>query len=335
MSEGVLRWGIDVILTLQASGSWLVAPMTVVTLLGQPLVYLLVLPAIYWCWDRELGLRLGVALLLSLGVNEILKVAFHGPRPYWYDARVHLLTSAESSFGMPSGHAQHSMVAWGTIARYVRTWWGWVLAIALSLLIGFSRVYLGVHFPTDVVVGWLIGVLLLVLLMQVEKPLLGWLATRTTIHKAIWIFLASLGLVGLGLIVKGFALHAAQLPAVWMQNVAYISPTLLHNAFSIRNVIEGAGALFGLGFGHVWLAARGGFELGGPFRRRAGRYLTGLLGLIVIWAGLKLIFQVVALDDTALGYGLLYIRYALVGAWITAMAPILFMRLKLILPESD
>jgi membrane-associated phospholipid phosphatase len=53
------------------------------TFLGSIEFFLLLLPAVYWCYDRRLVMRLALILIFSQGLNEILKVAFHSPRPYW------------------------------------------------------------------------------------------------------------------------------------------------------------------------------------------------------------------------------------------------------------
>ena len=77
------------------------------------------MPALYWCIDARLGLRVGMILLLSNGLNAVLKLAFHTPRPYWVDARVTGF-AAESSFGLPSGHAQSAASVWGLLASSFR-----------------------------------------------------------------------------------------------------------------------------------------------------------------------------------------------------------------------
>ena len=171
--EIFIQIGISIILWIQNLGAWLVAPMRMFTFLGNEEFYLFVAPAIYWCLDARLGLRLGISLMLSGMINSGFKLAWHGPRPYWVDAKVQAF-SAETSFGVPSGHSQNSAVVWGLIAKHINKGWAWLLAVILIGLIGISRMVLGVHFPHDVLLGWTIGALILWLVIAWERKFLSW-----------------------------------------------------------------------------------------------------------------------------------------------------------------
>src|SRR6185436_699755 len=74
-----------------------------------------------------------------------------------------------TSFGFPSGHAQNAATAWIATAFYFKKRWIWTTAILLISLVGLSRVYLGVHFPTDVLGGWVIGALFACLWLLMES----------------------------------------------------------------------------------------------------------------------------------------------------------------------
>ena len=79
----------------------------------------------------------------------------------------------------------------------------------------------------------------------------------------------------------------------------------------------------------VWLDRRGGFAIDGPPGRRLLRFILGLVGLLVRYLGLKGLFALIVPDaDAALPYVLRYVRYVLVGGWISAGAPWMFLRLK-------
>ena len=126
-----------------------------ITGLGGSMSFLLVLPLLFWCVDYNLGVRLTVLCCTSGFCNFFLKDLFSQPRPFILDPGVGIGTAR--GYSMPSGHAQGSLVLWGSIALWVRKNWCWVLVAIVVTFIGFSRVYLGVHWPTDVIAGWVAG----------------------------------------------------------------------------------------------------------------------------------------------------------------------------------
>ncbi len=91
-----------------------------------------------------------------------------------------------------------------------------------------------------------------------------------------------------------------------------------------------AGTFFGLLTGLAWFNRQGGFSTEGPVWKRILRFLLGAIGVLVFYVGLDVLFGLIAPDaDALLPYILRYIRYVLVGAWVSAGAPWLFVKLKL------
>ena len=107
---------------------------------------------------RKIGFQMGLALIFG-GVicNLILKNVTARIRPYEFDAAVNLLIPREHNYSFPSGHAAVSFEGAVTILRYHRKWG--IAALVLAVLIAFSRMYLRVHYPSDVLVGTVIGIL--------------------------------------------------------------------------------------------------------------------------------------------------------------------------------
>ena len=164
-------------LFFQNLGGWLESLMQAFTFLGNELFFLLIMPALYWSIDPATGFRAGMMLIISGGLNSSLKMLFHSPRPYWIDPQVKAMAS-ETSFGLPSGHSQNSAAIWGMIAASFRKKWAWSVALVVIFLVGISRLYLGVHFLRDVLSGWLIGGLIVILYLVLEAPVSRWLSTR-------------------------------------------------------------------------------------------------------------------------------------------------------------
>jgi membrane-associated phospholipid phosphatase len=316
--QSILDFGVRFIVALQGWGTWLTLPMKAFSFLGTEEFLILLLPILYWCVDSSLGIRVTIILMLSTSINGAFKLAFHGPRPYWYSPGVHGL-AAETSFGVPSNHAQSAAVVWGLLAAYLKKGWVWLLAILLILLIGFSRLYLGVHFPHDVLLGWLIGGLIVWLALRFWDPVSAWVKKQSAGWQVLAAFLVSLAIFLLPLI-----------PVVWLKATNWQPPQAwamyATQAISLENVATSAGIVFGLLVGLVWLAHHGWFQTKGLWWELVLRYLLGLAGILVIRYGLKLIFPE---GETVLAYFLRYLRYTLIGFWVAGGAPWVFIRLKL------
>ncbi len=151
----------DIILFIQRAASPILDWLSIgVTTLGSEEFYLIAIPILYWCVEKKFAFKLGMVFLLSAYVNDLLKEIFQTPRPDPSMVRV-LYPESGGGYAFPSGHAQGAAVFWGTIAWQLKRAWVWVLALLLIIGIGISRLYLGVHWPIDVVGGWLIGAVIL------------------------------------------------------------------------------------------------------------------------------------------------------------------------------
>ncbi len=312
------------ILFLQQLGNWLEVPFQGFTFLGNELFFLLVMPAIYWSINPQIGFRAGMMLVLSGGLNSCVKMLFHSPRPYWVDARVQALSS-ETSFGIPSGHAQNSAAIWGIIATSIRKKWALAAAAVVVFFIGLSRLYLGVHFIRDVLVGWLIGALLVVLYLKLEKPTAKWLAARSFGVQLLISFVFSIFLIALGILCQATS-TGWELPSAWI-NQAVAAGAEAPTPYSLEGVITIAGVAFGFTAGYAWWQKKFGKpEIKASSIKRLARYLIGLLGILALYIGLKYIFP----QEPIIVEGVFrFVRYALIGVWVSAAAPLLFKKLHL------
>lgn len=152
-------WGQGLLRALQSVHSPLLDRFFIAfTMLGSEEFFVLVLPVLYWCVDRELGRRLTRLFLFSTFLNLWLKDTFQSLRPAADQARIRFSQSA-TGYSFPSGHAQGAAAFWGYLAFQVRRRWFTALAATMVLSVAYSRLYLGVHWPVDVTAGILIGLL--------------------------------------------------------------------------------------------------------------------------------------------------------------------------------
>jgi hypothetical protein len=278
-----------------------------------------------------LGLQVGFMLLTSASINDAFKFILHMPRPYWYSSQVKALSS-EVSFGAPSNHAQVAVGFWGVIAARIGRSWAWIAAAALAFFIGLSRLYLGMHFPHDVLLGWLIGGLLLWLLLKLWGPAVAWLKKRSAAVQILIGLAASLLLLLPTLLAHAWLQANWQIPPAWLDNAALALPNGPAPApLLLDGPISNAGTLFGLAAGLVWLAHLGGFKMEAPWWKLVLRYLLGVAGVFILRYGLKAIFPE---GETLLAYSLRYFRYALIGFWVTGGAPWAFLGSKLAVRQS-
>ncbi len=322
--ETILQDSIAWIVALQSLGDWLTLPMKFFTFLGSEEFFLLILPALYWSIDAGLGLRVGTILLINSGLNEILKLLFHTPRPYWYSPQVKGMT-AEPAFGFPSGHAQKAVGVWGMLAAQTKRAWAWLLAIVIILMIGLSRLYLGVHFPHDVFFGWLVGGLVLWFFLRYWDPLEAW-AKKQSLGRQIGLALALSLLMLASAWLAVLPLQGWIMPGEWIDNITKSGQTQLPAPVTLDGSLSAAGTLFGLLAGFAWLTSKGGFTSDGPAWQRVIRYILGLLGILILWFGLGAILP---RGPEMIPSILRYTLFALIGGWISAGAPYLFVRFRL------
>jgi len=312
-------------LWLQSAGAWLHAPARFLSFLGTENFYLLVMPALYWCVDAGLGLRIGMILVVSGSLNAMLKLAFHTPRPYWVDPRVQALAT-ETSFGMPSGHAQNSAAIWGVAGlKSGRRGVAWA-CIGVIFLIGVSRLVLGVHYLTDVLAGWAVGGGLLYLFTRIEKPVLAWVNRQSTRRLLVLCLASSLVIVALVLGVN-YTLGKWSTPSLWEAQALAAGKEMI-DPRNMEGAFTSGGIWLGLTAGVVGLYRRyGWFKPYGGIAPRALCYLLGLIGVLALWYGLGEVFP---RGEDPISYFLRFGRYTLVGGWVSFGAPWLFKRLGLV-----
>ncbi len=214
---------------------------TAITSLGALEYYMIAIPLFYWLLDKHFGFRFAVFFTLSAYTNSGTKHIFMTERP---PHNLRLVTQEGYSF--PSGHAQGSTAFWGFAALHIRKRWATTAALLMIALISFSRIYLGVHWPIDILGGLFIGGVLLYLYSRIPQfsaeriPYLTWVLSSA----AAAIFLFAIHPEGDGPMTTGFLVGAL---LGYRTEIEYVNfqekASLLQN---ILKVILGLGIFFGL-----------------------------------------------------------------------------------------
>lgn len=249
--NGWILWGTEVIQSVQALGNQVLdAFFKAITLVGDDKFALLIVPFLYWALDKALALRMGFLYLGSAYVNTVLKAVFAVPRPSATAVRV--ITAAEG-YSFPSGHAQTTATVWGYLATQVHRTWFRILASVVIVLVALSRVYLGVHYPQDVIAGTAIALVL----VAVYNWLLSTYAGRIRLS----------------------------FPAKLVLAVAV--PLVLLALHPETDTGSSMGTLLGLGVGVILEGEWVRFSSAGPWLKRIARFLVGVVVLLGLYFGLK------------------------------------------------
>lgn len=297
--EGILTSGIEFIVWLQQYQTPLRNEIwELITNLGGS-NYLYLIPLVIWCVDYRTGQRLLVVFTFTVFLNTTLKTWLGQPRPFQMDPRV--ISHGERGFGLPSGHAQLTVAYWGVIAHYVARPWFWAVAVVLMAAIGFSRIYLGVHFPSDVIAGWALGGVTLWAFIAYGERIEAALRRRDTAAQIQLSLAIAAGLLLFELLLVGDA---------------------------ERINAGAAGFVAGAGVGSAIGAQRLAFDGRGHWWQRVLRYLVGI-ALMLPMLG---VMRKLGVPEGVLGKGVIALDLSLLGLWLTFGAPWLFERLKLWTP---
>jgi membrane-associated phospholipid phosphatase len=304
--DAFVQFSHDFANALQSLSPTLDIPMLALSFLGSTEFYLLIIPLVYWNADSRIAIRSLLALIVSEYMVSFTKQLFREPRPYWTGKVAGL--SDEPTYGFPSGHSSNSYTFFGYLASRLKLSWLPNFALALIVLIGISRIYLGVHYVHDVLGGWVLGAIILWAFNRYEGRISARLKSRPFRDQILFV-----AAIAAAMILGGFWMSTAFAgtvePATWAEFAS--------EAHSPETPVSLAGAFFGGVVGYILMRRYANFSTQGSTSQKVQRYVIGALGVVVIFFGLNLLFAMLTPDETLLGYTLRFIRYGAVAMWVT------------------
>lgn len=175
-------WEVSLMEWIQAhlSEPWL-SVVSTLSMFGEEMVMILVLGFLYWCWNKQMGKTVGLSILIGTVWNPMIKNIALRRRPYFDNEGIKILRVVEpeadiydiaaQGYSFPSGHSANAANAFGSLAVTGKKKWLTVLAFVLPLLVGISRVAMGAHYPTDVLAGWALGIVAVLLIPLLQRKI--------------------------------------------------------------------------------------------------------------------------------------------------------------------
>lgn len=244
---------------------------SLITHLGEETFFLVIAIIFFWCVNKREGYFILITGLVGTLCNQMAKLFFRIPRPWVLDPDFDIIEAAReeaTGYSFPSGHTQNVAGTYGAIAAYQPKKWKTALCTTIIVLVAFSRMYLGVHTPLDVIVSLLLALALILLL----RPLF---ATEEMFKKSMpWIVIGS---TVLSLAFLGYVLSVSGDNTLDAHNFE----SALKNACTLLGCTAGLIAVYFIDLKYI------NFETEARWYSQIIKLVVGLVGVLAIKAGLS------------------------------------------------
>ena len=149
------------------------------SMFGEELLLILILGFVYWSYDKKLGRTMGLSAIMGMVWNTMVKNIVLRRRPYFdheaikilrvVDPEADIYGVAAQGYSFPSAHSTNAATMFGSLAVNLHRRWVTVIAIIIAVLTGLSRIVVGAHYPTDVLAGWLLGAISVLIVQVLQK----------------------------------------------------------------------------------------------------------------------------------------------------------------------
>lgn len=249
--------------------SWLNEIMYGITQIGDEIFFLVFSVLIFWCIDKRKGYYLLSIGFIGTEINQLMKMMFRIPRPWVLDPDFTIVEKARAGatgYSFPSGHTQNIVGTMGGTARATEKRGIRMVCTVVMVLVAFSRMYLGVHTPKDVLTAAAIALILVFGLYPVfrkleEKP------------ERMWWFLGGMTVLGVLVLLYMTRVNAEAVDADNLESG-------IKNANTLLGAMLGMAAAF-------YVDVRRPFATEAPLPGQIGKLAVGLLLVLLIKSGLK------------------------------------------------
>ncbi|MDA1746248.1 phosphatase PAP2 family protein [Bacillus paranthracis] len=156
---------------ISLEGSVLTAFFKLVSIIANETLYLIVISISYWCVSKRKAFHMIVMLCFSGYIGIVIKEFMKIPRPYTYDGIQSLYEKSAASYSFPSTHVQLATTFWGSFMILCKKRIVWIIGIVFIILVAISRLYLRVHWLSDIIGAVLFSVIVVYLYTKVTMEL--------------------------------------------------------------------------------------------------------------------------------------------------------------------
>jgi len=267
-----------------------------VTRFGEEMSLIAIFCLVFWCLNKKMAYVIGYAFFLSGLIVQGMKTIFRVPRPWVYDPTFQPVGGsiyASTGYAFPSGHTQTGVALLGSVGACVKTKWFRYTLYFLGFLVGFSRLYLGVHYIEDVLASFAITIAVIIF----AKVLLG---KKEKTSKQLL-----MGLSVLMILVAAAAIGYA----IYLYHNNITTPAQLRDSTRV------AGAAIGFAIGMYIEQTYINFSPGTKtILGQVVKMILGVVGLVAVQEGFRLIGTGLVMDS---------IRYFLVVMWAVVVYPLI------------
>ncbi len=277
---------------------------TIITMLGEKYFLLAIAVFIFWNVSKKKGFVICYIFMISMVLNNLIKLVFQVKRPFEVmkgiaGKRVHTATGSS----LPSGHTQSTATMFISLAILNQKIKVYIFAILFSILVGISRLYLGVHWPLDVLAGLVLGIIIPHIFFTALNNIFD---KKEKLNRFIYI-------------VSSFLILSTVI-------VYFVNELLFNGTLYITDYLKIAIFSIGASVGFILEEKIACFTTESTAIKKIIRFIIGFTFAVIILAGLKIFF-----GDNLLST---IIRYLLTGLWITFGFPYLGIKVKLFIYQK-